>query len=149
MPFRGLDNSKIIPLAGACLFPVTIFDIWKKAKNADVCATLRQALHHPQVTQEWAKTPMFVPGCPRHADTRWDKNGQKRPLSFHTVSGGGTRAETMIAKNVDFCSVVFSSRTSQTEQKWAKTRKRRFLSHLVSGELTRTETKIGETQFCR
>jgi hypothetical protein len=69
----------------------------KNRKNADVCAPLRQARHLPQVAQEWAKTSMFVPRCPKCAHTPWDKNGRKRSLSFQTVSGTDTLGETNIA----------------------------------------------------
>jgi hypothetical protein len=69
----------------------------QKSENTDVCATLRQARHLPQVAQEWAKTSMYVPRCPRHACTQWDKNGQKSPFSFQAVSGAGVQRETNIA----------------------------------------------------
>jgi hypothetical protein len=49
-------------------------------KNADVCSALFRSRVR-RAEQKWAKlakTPIIVPGCPRRALSRWDKNGQKR-----------------------------------------------------------------------
>jgi hypothetical protein len=73
------------------------------AKNADKCATLRQARQLQSGAlnwvfgRKWPKTPMFVPLCSARTRTLRNKNGQKSPFLSQLVSRGRSHAETKIA----------------------------------------------------
>jgi hypothetical protein len=68
----------------------------KMANNADVCSALFRS-HALAAEQKRAKRPIFVPRCSTCTRADWNKDRQKRPFLFRLVPSECTKAVTNIA----------------------------------------------------